>query len=126
MRHSRKVQSLLLAVAVLFVSGVALADTSAPKACEADAKKLCSKVKPGHGAVLVCLEQQADKLSLECKDGLTDKAQAIESACKPDLDKYCAKVEHGQGRLIQCLSKHEASLSTDCKSFWGAAKSKAK
>ena len=62
MLHARKLQSLLLAAAVLLVTGVALADTTAPKPCAADVKKLCPKVKPGHGAVLVCHEQQSDKV----------------------------------------------------------------
>jgi hypothetical protein len=126
MFHSTKLQSLLLAAAVLLVTGVAFADTSAPKPCAADVKKLCPKVKPGHGAVLICLEQKGDKVSPACKNSLTDKAQAVESACKPDLDQFCAQVQHGEGRLLQCLAKNEANLSADCKAFWSAAKSKAK
>jgi hypothetical protein len=126
MLHSTKLQSLLLAAAVLLVTGVAFADTSAPKPCAADVKKLCSKVKPGHGAVLVCLDQKSDKVSQACKNALTEKAQALESACKPDLDKFCAQVQPGEGRQIQCLAKNEAELSADCKAFWSTAKGKAK
>jgi hypothetical protein len=126
MLRSTKVLSTSIAAAALLVSGVAFADSNAPKECKADVKKLCPKVKPGHGAVLVCLEQNADKVSLACQGSLTDKAQAIEGACKPELDKFCATVEHGQGRLLQCLAQHEADMGADCKAFWGAAKGKAK
>jgi len=122
----RKVLSTSIAVAALLVSGVASADSGPPKQCSADVKKLCPKVKPGHGAVLVCLEQKAEQVSLECKGSLTDKAQAIQGACKVELDKFCATVEHGQGRLLECLAKHEASMGPDCKAFWGTAKTKAK
>ena len=114
MLRSNKVLSTLIAAAALLASGVASADSNAPKECNADVKKLCPKVKAGHGAVLVCLEQNAEK------------AQAIEGACKPELDKFCATVEHGGGRLLQCLAKHEADMGADCKAFWSAAKSKAK
>lgn len=126
MLHTRKLQSLSLAAAVLLITGVALADTAPPKPCAADVKKLCPKVKAGHGAILVCLEQQNDKVSAACRDSLTEKAQAVESACKPDLEKFCGAVEAGEGRQLQCLAKHEADMSADCKAFWGAAKTKAK
>ena len=126
MLQSRKIPSCLLAVAALLVGRVAFADTAPPKACAADVKKLCPKVKAGHGAILVCLEQNSDKVSMGCQSSLTDKAQALESACKPDLDKFCAQVEHGGGRLLQCLAKHEAEMSADCKAFWSKAKSKTK
>ena len=126
MLHSRKLQSLWFAAAVLLVTGVAFADTSTPKPCAADVKQLCPKVKPGHGAILVCLEQQTDKVSQACKDSLTEKAQALESACKPDLDKFCGAVQPGEGRQLQCLAKHEADMSAECKAFWSTAKGKAK
>ncbi len=126
MLRSSNVLSTLIAATALLVSGVAFADSNAPKECKADVKKLCPKVKAGHGAVLVCLEQNADKVSQKCQGSLTDKAQAIQGACKPELDKFCATVEHGQGRLLQCLAQHEADMGADCKAFWGAAKSKAK
>lgn len=124
MLHSTKVHSTLLGAAVLLVTAVAFADTSAPKPCAGDVKKLCSKVKPQHGAVLVCLEKNSDKVSQACQASLTDKAQAVESACKPDLDQFCKDVQHGEGRLLQCLAKNEANLSADCKAFWSTAKSK--
>ena len=126
MLHTRKLQSLLLAAAAFLVAGVAFADTSTPKPCQADVKKLCKNVKPAHGAVLICLEQNAAKVSQACQASLTDKAQAVETACKPDLDQFCKDVQHGEGRLLQCLAKNEAGLSADCKAFWGAAKSKTK
>lgn len=126
MLRSRKMVSTLLAAAALLVAGVALADSNAPKQCKSDVKKLCPKVKAGHGAVLICLEQKADKVSQACQGALTEKAQAVQSACKPELDQFCATVESGQGRLLQCLAQHEADMGADCKAFWGAAKSKAK
>ena len=126
MLHSGKVRFLWIASAALLAGGLAIADTAPPKPCAADVKKLCPKVKGGHGAILVCLEQNSDKVSQKCQASLTDKAQAIESACKPDLDQFCAQVEHGQGRLLQCLAQHEAEMSDGCKAFWGKAKTKTK
>lgn len=125
LRSSKLLWTSCVATALL-VSGVAFADSNAPKECKADVKKFCPKVKAGHGAILVCLEQNGDKVSQKCQGSLTDKAQAIQGACKTELDKFCATVEHGQGRLLQCLAQHEADMGSDCKAFWGAAKSKAK
>ncbi|HUM11835.1 MAG TPA: cysteine rich repeat-containing protein [Myxococcaceae bacterium] len=126
MIRSSKAYSTLLAVAAVLFSQLAFADTAAPKPCEADVKKLCKGIKPGGGAILICLEQKTDKVSAACKESLTEKAQAVEGACKPDIDKFCATVKEGEGRILQCLAKHEAEMSADCKAFWGAAKSKAK
>ena len=126
MRGSRKIGSILIVSMAILAGGTALATPPAPKACQADAKKLCKSAKAGEGGVLACLEKHSAKLSQGCQGALTDAAQAVESACKPDLDQFCAQVEHGEGRLLQCLAQHEADLSADCKAFWSKAKSKSK
>ena len=126
MRDSRKIGSIVIVSMAFLASALAFAAPPAPKACQADAKKLCKGAKPGEGGVVACLEKNSAKVSDACKGALTDAAQAVESACKPDLDQFCAQVEHGGGRLVQCLAKHEAELSDGCKAFWGKAKSKAK
>jgi hypothetical protein len=40
------------------------------KACRADAKKLCSDVKPGKGAMADCMKSHATDLSDGCKEAL--------------------------------------------------------
>ena len=122
MFHSRKTPSTLLAAAMVLVAPAAFADTDPPAPCMADVKKLCPGIKPGHGAILICLEKNNEKVSEACKESLTEKAQAVQGACKPDLDKFCAKVQEGEGRLLQCLAQHEAQMTDDCKAFWTKAK----
>ena len=126
MRDSKKIGSILVVSMAVLAGGLAFAAPTAPKACQADAKKLCKSAKAGEGGVLACLEKNSAKVSQGCQGALTDAAQAVESACKPDLDQFCAQVEHGEGRLLQCLAKNEASLSAECKAFWSKAKSKSK
>lgn len=45
------------------------------KACKADAKKLCSNVKPGKGTVAECMKSHAADLSDSCKEAMA-KAEA--------------------------------------------------
>ncbi len=128
MVQSMKRASTLVAAATLLVVPAAFADTDPGRPCMADAKKLCPKVKPGHGALLLCLEKNADKVSAACKESVQAKAEAIYDACKLDKDKFCAKVEAGEGRILQCLGQHEAEMSAECKAIWAkgkAAKAKA-
>jgi len=126
MRDSRKIGSILVVSMTVLASGMALAAPPAPKACQADVKKLCKSAKAGEGGVVACLEKNSAKVSQACQGALTDAAQAVESACKPDLDQLCAGVEHGEGRLLACLAQHQADLSAECKAFWTKAKSKSK
>ncbi len=58
----------LAAIAVGFLAGGAMAQTSAEReACMSDYQKFCSGVAPGGGRIFECLAKQLDKLSPECK-----------------------------------------------------------
>jgi hypothetical protein len=62
------VASLLLASAVSFA-----ADTSTlppRQACAEDYKRLCPNVEPGGGRIAICMRENADKLSPQCRDSL--------------------------------------------------------
>ncbi len=112
-------------VAVLssIVASVAFAQPVEPgKPCAADVQKLCPGVKPGHGAVLACLEPKQDQISQGCKDVVKAKLNALYDACQGDVQKFCAGVEQGQGRVIQCLKKNGPSLSDSCKAQWAKTK----
>ncbi len=41
------------------------------KACKADYKKLCRKVKAGEGRIVTCLREHSAKLSPDCKTALS-------------------------------------------------------
>jgi Cysteine rich repeat len=41
------------------------------KACKADYKKLCRKVKAGEGRIVTCLRENSAKLSPDCKTALS-------------------------------------------------------
>ncbi len=122
MPNTRQLVSTVVAMSALLVAGGALADTDPPQPCMADVKKLCPKVKPGNGAILACLEANQEKISAECKDSATAKAQVIYEACKPDKDKFCADVKEGEGRILKCLGQHQAQMSAACKDVWAKAK----
>jgi len=71
MLRMRKLLSTVLGAATLLGARGAFADTDPPRPCIADVKKLCHKVKAGQGAILACLEADADQVSSE-----TGKAKA--------------------------------------------------
>lgn len=114
--------SALVAAASLLTAPVAFAQAEPGKPCQADVKKLCPGIQPGHGRILACLESKEDQVSAACKEDFKAKAQAVYDACKGDVEKFCATVEKGQGRILQCLKKNEASLSDSCKAVWAKAK----
>lgn len=92
-------------------------------ACKDDAKRLCSGVKRGGGALSRCLAEHQHQLSKDCK---AQRAKTKESkangetkpwkeACKDDVDKLCDDVKPGQGRVTTCLLAHPKKLSGDCR-----------
>ena len=93
-------------------------------ACRADIAALCPNLQPGpgeHGAVVKCLESNADKLSAPCKahlDAEKARMEAAKEACKPDVEKFCSGIAAGDGRIMQCLHQHESELSDVCKAAW--------
>jgi hypothetical protein len=122
MSRPSSICSALVGAAALLVSPLAFAQSDPGKPCQADVKKLCPGIKPGHGRILACLEGKEDQVSPACKEDFKAKAQAVYDACKGDVEKFCASVEKGQGRVLQCLKKNEATLSDSCKAVFAKAK----
>jgi hypothetical protein len=115
--------SAVVSAVTFLVAPLAFGQSSEPaKPCAADVKKLCPGVKPGHGAILACLEGKQDQVSAACKDEVRAKLEAFYEACKPDVEKFCAAVPKGQGAVVKCLKKNEAGLSDSCKAVWAKAK----
>jgi hypothetical protein len=48
----------------------AASDSGVVQACQADAQKLCAKVKPGRGRTIKCLKKHRKALSAECAAAL--------------------------------------------------------
>jgi hypothetical protein len=92
------------------------------KPCAADVQKLCPGVKPGHGAILACLESKQEQISAACKEVVKAKLQDLITACNPDIQKFCAGVPMGTGKVIECLSKNAADVSDTCKAQWAKTK----
>jgi hypothetical protein len=115
--------SALVALLGFIVAPLAFGQPVEPgKPCAADVQKLCPGVKPGHGAILACLEPKQDQVSQACKDVVKAKLDALYAACQTDVQKFCASVEQGQGRVIKCLKKNAAGLSDSCKAQWAKTK----
>jgi Golgi apparatus protein 1 len=93
-------------------------------ACEGDAKKLCSDVRPGGGRIARCLQQHANELSDACRnegEKMRTRGQArrglmqdVQQACRDDAGKFCSNVKPGAGRIAQCLKTHGNQLSQPC------------
>jgi hypothetical protein len=113
----------LVALLGFLVAPVAFGQPIEPgKPCAADVQKLCPGVKPGHGAILACLEPKQDQISQACKDAVKSKLADLYAACKPDVEKFCAGVAPGTGKVIQCLKQNSASVSDTCKAQWAKTK----
>jgi Cysteine rich repeat len=93
-------------------------------ACEADAKKFCSGIRPGAGRIAACLKSHQNELSESCKNegeklhargeerrGLM---QDVRQACHDDAGKFCSGIRPGGGRIAACLKSHQNELSQPC------------
>ena len=75
--RARPLAALAVAVALTGFGDVAYAQGAAPnaggaqQACRADFERLCSGVQPGGGRVVVCLKQNASRLSPDCAAALS-------------------------------------------------------
>ncbi len=72
----------------------------------------------------MCLMAYEDKISKECKLGISEAAMALKNGmmaidysiktCEADEDKLCLKVQPGEGRIISCLKNQESKLNKKC------------
>jgi hypothetical protein len=99
-----------------FLVALLLAQMQAAHPCVADAQKLCSGVKAGHGAVVACLKQHKDQVSQACSAKMSEFQEEAES-CKADVEKLCPGSKPGPERMT-CMREHKDQVSPECRDFF--------
>lgn len=123
-------KALLIAACVTLIAGIGQASAQpagrsakgGDRVCAEDAKKFCSKVRPGGGRVYQCMTSHENELAPACRERLTAaKARYDEfaNACKSDAEKYCKGIRAGAGRILSCLKGRESDLTAECKAQFG-------
>lgn len=84
-------------------------------ACGADIENHCKGVKPGGGAISVCLAKNASSISSGCASTfenafalLAKRAAAQEAApelCRADAERLCSNFREGRARILRCLTR---------------------
>ncbi len=84
-------------------------------ACGADLEKYCKGVKPGGGAIGVCLAR--NNISTGCAATfkaafvlLAKRAAAQEAApqlCAAEMKRLCKNFQRGSGRILRCLIRND-------------------
>jgi hypothetical protein len=93
-------------------------------ACRKDIRKYCSRVTPGEGRMIYCMEAHEDKISAKCTFELRDASAGIQAAadtlkdaviaCKAEITGVCGKIQPGQGRIATCLLENKSTASSGC------------
>jgi len=102
-----------ICAALLLAGGANAAPSALAQACGKDIKTLCSKIRPGRGALKACVEGHYKELSADCQVAIV-RAAAVGRDCKADVRTYCASAKSGKDRAA-CLKQNVASLSPRCK-----------
>ena len=84
------------------------ADAAGPRACRADAKKVCDGTKPGGSRLLACLKEHEAALSPDCKVALPTLEQ-----CAKELQSACGDAE--RRGLRECMRKNADKISPECR-----------
>ena len=92
--------------------------------CAQDIKKYCSKVTPGEGRMVYCMQAFEDKISPKCAYALEEAATRILTAadalkdgviaCKAEINGVCGKIKPGEGRIATCLLENKSTASAGC------------
>jgi len=92
--------------------------------CAQDIKKYCSKVTPGEGRMVYCMQAFEDKISPKCAYALEEAAAGILTAadalkdsvvaCKAEISSVCGKIKPGEGRIATCLLENKSTASAGC------------
>jgi hypothetical protein len=136
MKHLNILYLAALIAAVLCMGLMFDSDASAvdKNACSEDVAKFCKDVKPGHGALMDCLEKHESELSAPCKDfeskmqGRAERREIVRNrvethqACKDDVARFCKDVQPGRDAIPKCLKEHENELSPQCSQKMKASK----
>lgn len=105
----------MIVIAVLFLSSAVFANSGA---CKADREKFCADAKGDRKKMFQCMQDNADKLSSECKaqrDKAREKLKDLAMACGQDVEVLCPDVDPGDLRLMRCLRENRDKLSESCK-----------
>ncbi|KAK9797745.1 hypothetical protein WJX73_005342 [Symbiochloris irregularis] len=102
-------------------------DVILAEACRTDVDKLCKSVPKGQGRVHVCLWDNKDKLTEDCRREEL-KLKIIQSRdirlrpklnklCSEEISVFCKDVKPGKGRVFKCLQENLAQpqYSQGCK-----------
>lgn len=100
---------LVLGLLAASVPGFAT-DGSPAHACRDDVRQHCSKVKPGGGRALACLEQHASELSASCQAVLPTLKR-----CGQEMKTLCGDSSPREAR--SCLRNNADKLSAECRSL---------
>lgn len=94
------------------------------RSCGADINKFCKKVNLGGGRVQACLDQNAAKVSAQCKITahevrvlIQQRVQArvsLMQVCDIDIRRLCPGVQPGDGNLLECFYKARQRASPQC------------
>jgi len=78
---------------------------TAPRSCDTDVQKHCSKER----SQIHCLGQHQDDISESCRK---DISQSVPFLCSRAIDKFCDVLQIG---ILECLSGHLGDLEAQCK-----------
>lgn len=83
-------------------------------ACQADVEASCSKVGPGSGKLIGCLQQRA---SAGCKSASSRFSPSVQARldaqaqaprlCKNDVERLCPNFKVGNARILRCMTRPE-------------------
>jgi hypothetical protein len=92
--------------------------------CAPDIKEYCSKVTPGEGRMVYCMQAFEDQISPKCAFALEEAAAQILTsadalkdgviACKAEINGVCGKIKPGEGRIATCLIENKSTASASC------------
>ena len=124
-----------ICLGLMFASG---ASAQGKNPCSDDIGKFCKDVKPGHGAILDCLEKNEAELTPPCRDYEQKMGGArlerremvraqgrLRQACREDLMQYCKDMKPNVG-MSGCLTENESKLSPTCREALQATKEEKK
>lgn len=107
-------QSGLVILTVLLLSGSVAVAQQAGKPCAGDIKTLCAGVQPGEGRIKACIKSHLTNLSPTCEDRVLTGAVTAK-VCKTDVTNLCAGIVPGTGGIRACIKSHMAEVSDPCR-----------
>jgi Cysteine rich repeat len=89
-------------------------------ACREEVQNFCSKVTPGEGRLMLCMQAHEDKLSNQCEVAMLEasrnaqqamrRVERVAEACWTDIQNHCV----GAPSVAQCMNEKRSVLSARC------------